>query len=118
MRLFTISDHSPQSFQSDRLCSICQIHHPAVKAIPGSSRSFGAGRLGNWSTLEFLQTTRRSAPVGTQSGGGAIEIACNSVYGGEMLERGQGRYVAALPAGVKLGPHSGTNRVHHSYQAG
>ncbi len=53
-----------------------------------------------------------------ESGGGAIEIATNSASGGEMLERGQGRYVAALPAGVKLGPRSGTNRVHHSYQAG
>jgi hypothetical protein len=50
-----------------------------------------------------------------ERGGGAVEIACNSVSGGEMLERGQGRYVAKLPPGVKLGPRSDTNRVRHSY---
>jgi hypothetical protein len=50
-----------------------------------------------------------------ESGGGAVEIGCNFVDGGEMLERGQGRYVAALPPGVELGSRSGTERDRHSY---
>jgi hypothetical protein len=53
-----------------------------------------------------------------EAGGAALEIACDSVSGGEMLERGHGRYVATLPFGVKLGPRSGSNRIVHSYEAG
>ncbi len=47
-------------------------------------------------------------------GGGAIEMACGAVPGAEMNERDPARYVKTLPAGVKLGPLSGANRVNHS----
>jgi hypothetical protein len=52
-----------------------------------------------------------SRKVTIPGGGGAIEIACNSVDGGEMLERDPGRYVAKLPPGAKI-----TNRNIHSYE--
>jgi hypothetical protein len=45
-----------------------------------------------------------------ESGGGAVELSCNSVSGGEMLERGRGRYVTSLPSDVKL-----SRRIVHSY---
>jgi hypothetical protein len=45
--------------------------------------------------------------------GGPAEILMHGVDASETLARGRGRYVRVLPAGMKPGPRSGTNRIVH-----
>jgi hypothetical protein len=91
-------------------------HHEGDARIEPETRRYAEACRHYRAELEAFPIER--ARWERSCGGGAIEIACNSASGREMVERGRGRYVTALPPDVRLGSLSGMNRVKHSVEIG